>query len=61
MVQEQFKVAEVQVSYKTDYMVLERPQINSSNDAYHILLQHWKLGSIDLEEFKVLLLNNFGL
>jgi len=58
MVQQQFKVAEVEVSYKTDYKVQERPQINSSNDAYRILLQHWKLGSIELlEEFKVILLN----
>jgi len=58
MVQKQFKVAEVQVSYKTDYEVQERPQINSSNNAYDILLQHWKLGSIEyLEEFKVILLN----
>ncbi|WP_421943237.1 JAB domain-containing protein [Pedobacter sp.] len=58
MVQEQFKVAEVQVSYKADYKAQERPQINSSNDAYCILLQHWKLGSIELlEEFKVILMN----
>ncbi|WP_370634393.1 RadC family protein [Pedobacter sp. Leaf132] len=48
----------MQVSYRTGYKVQERPQINSSNDAYHILLQHWKLGSIEyLEEFKVILLN----
>ena len=58
MVQKTFKVAEVQVSYRTDYKIQERPQINSSNDAYRILLHHWKLGSIEyLEEFKVILLN----
>jgi len=58
MVQEQFKVAEVEVSYKRDYRIQERPQINCSNDAYRIFLQQWKLGNIDyLEEFKVLLLN----
>ncbi|RZK76251.1 MAG: DNA repair protein [Pedobacter sp.] len=60
MVQNQtsFKVAEVEVSYKSNYNITERPQINSSQDAYKILLQHWRLGSIEyLEEFKVMLLN----
>ena len=60
MVQEQtaFKVAEVEVSYKSNYNITERPQINSSHDAYNILMQHWRLGSIEhLEEFKVILLN----
>jgi len=60
MVQNQnaFKVAEVEVSYKSNYNITERPQINSSNDAYKILMQHWRLGSIEyLEEFKVILLN----
>jgi len=60
MVQETkiYKVAEVQISYRTDYKIQERPQINSSNDAYDILIQHWKQGSIEyLEEFKVILLN----
>lgn len=60
MVQEQnsFKVAEVEVSYKSNYNITERPKINSSQDAYRILMQHWKLGKIELlEEFKVILLN----
>ncbi|RZL17065.1 MAG: DNA repair protein, partial [Pedobacter sp.] len=30
MVQEQFKVAEVQVSYKPDYNINERPKVNSA-------------------------------
>ena len=60
MVQEQnpFRVAEVEISYKSNYNITERPQINSSHDAYNILMQHWRLGSIEhLEEFKVILLN----
>lgn len=60
MVQNQtsFKVAEVEVSYKSNYNITERPKINSSQSAYRLLMQHWKLGSIELlEEFKVILLN----
>jgi DNA repair protein RadC len=60
MAQEQntFKVAEVEVSYKSNYNITERPKINSSQDAYRILMQHWQLGKIELlEEFKVILLN----
>lgn len=60
MVQEQnpFKVAEVEVSYKSNYNITERPKINSSWDAYRLLIQHWQLGKIELlEEFKVILLN----
>ena len=60
MVQDQtsFKVAEVEVSYKSNYNITERPKINSSQDAYRLLKQHWHLGRIELlEEFKVILLN----
>lgn len=56
--QTEFKVAEVEVSYKSHYNITERPRINSSQDAYKILMQHWRLGSLEhLEEFKVILLN----
>lgn len=58
MVQEQFKVAEVQVSYKPDYHISERPKITSSFQTYSLLKQQWDLGKIAfLEEFKVILLN----
>jgi len=60
MVQEQtsLRVAEVEVSYKSNYNITEQPKINSSQDAYRILMQHWHLGRIELlEEFKVILLN----
>jgi len=58
MVQEQFKVAEVQVSYKPDYNISERPKITSSQQTYCLLIQQWDMGRIAfLEEFKVILLN----
>lgn len=58
MVQEQFKVAEVQVSYKPDYNISERPKITSSQQTYSLLKQQWDMGKISfLEEFKVILLN----
>lgn len=60
MVQEQnaFKVAEVQVSYKPDYNISERPKITSSQQTYLLLIQQWDMGKIALlEEFKVILLN----
>lgn len=58
MVNTSFKVAEIEISYKPNYKVAERPQINSSNDAYQILIQQWSMSKIELvEEFKILLLN----
>jgi len=58
MVHKTFKVAEVEISYKPDYKVSERPQISSSNDAFKILIEQWNIGKIELlEEFKILLLN----
>ncbi|WP_316832803.1 JAB domain-containing protein [Pedobacter aquatilis] len=58
MVQEQFQVAEVQVSYKPDYDINERPKVNSAQQTYCLLKQHWDMGRINfLEEFKVVLFN----
>ncbi|WP_316827830.1 JAB domain-containing protein [Pedobacter miscanthi] len=58
MVQEQFKVAEVQVSYKSDYNISERPKITSSNQTFQLLKSKWDMGRIAfLEEFKIILLN----
>ncbi|CAM4431413.1 DNA repair protein RadC [Pedobacter westerhofensis] len=58
MVHKTFKVAEVEISYRPNYKVSERPQISKSNDAYQILIQQWSIGKIELlEEFKILLLN----
>ena len=58
MVQKTFKVAEVEISYKPDYKVIERSQISKSSDAYQILIQQWNMDWIELlEEFKILLMN----
>lgn len=60
MVQEtqNYKVAEVQVSYKPDYNITERPKITSSNQTFQLLKSQWDMGRISLlEEFKILLLN----
>jgi len=58
MTKKTFRVAEVEISYRPDYKVSERPQISSSNDAYQILTQQWNRDKIELlEEFKILLVN----
>ncbi|WP_443938222.1 JAB domain-containing protein [Pedobacter sp. MW01-1-1] len=60
MVQEtqNYKVAEVEVSYKPDYKASERPKLTSSEQTFQLLKQQWDLGKINfLEEFKVVLLN----
>lgn len=55
---ELLKVAEVEITYNPKFKVSERPQINSSKQAYQILIQQWDKGKIELiEEFKILLLN----
>ena len=58
MVQKTFNVAEVEISYKPDYKVNERPQISRPDDAYQILIEQWNMNKIELlEEFKILLVN----
>lgn len=53
-----YKVAEVELTYRTKVKASERPQIVSSEDAYTLLKQVWDEGKIGfVEEFKVLLLN----
>ena len=53
-----YKVAEVELTYKTKVKASERPQINCSGDAYGLFKQVWEEGKIELvEQFKVLLLN----
>ena len=52
------KVAEVELVYRSKVKASERPSVGSSADAYHILLNLWEDGKIDLQEsFKVLMLN----
>ncbi len=53
-----FRVAEVQLSYKPHFNAQERPQINSSNKAYEVLLDSWDMNLISfIEQAKMILLN----
>jgi DNA repair protein RadC len=53
-----FKVAEVQLIYKSKVKASLRPTITKSADAFEVLKKHWNLKTIDfLEHFKVMLLN----
>lgn len=56
--QEWTKVEEVELTYKTKIKSSERPVIQSSKDAFRLLLKAWDHNKINLqEEFKVLLIN----
>ncbi len=58
MENQNMKVAEVQLVYKTTVKASERPKIITSNDAYLVLQEHWNHEIIEfIEEFKILLLN----
>lgn len=53
-------VSEIEIVYKRKVIckMSERPQINSSTDAYEVFKHYWNNDKIDLvEEFKVLYLN----
>jgi len=53
-----YQLAEIEISYKPKCKAAERPQIDSSQKAYQILVISWDLNKIELiEEFKILLLN----
>src|SRR3954449_11514701 len=53
-----YEVAEIELSYKSKVKASNRPQIGSSNDAYHILKHSWNENKIEfVEQFKVLFLN----
>jgi len=56
--QDLYRVAEIDLVYKSHVKAADRPKIGSSADVYQILLQIWEAGKIELnEEFKVLFLN----
>jgi DNA repair protein RadC len=58
MVQKTFKVAEIELTYSPGYKIADKPKINSSNDAFQVLIDQWDLGRIELlEEFKIILMN----
>lgn len=53
-----FKVAEIELVYRSSVPASERPKVTSSKDAYYLFLQTWNQDKIDyLEEAKLLLLN----
>ncbi|MBB6324508.1 DNA repair protein RadC [Algoriphagus iocasae] len=58
-VKQNFKVAEIKLSYHPKVLASHWPKVKSSKDAYKILLENWEEGTINLfEEFKILLLNS---
>lgn len=58
MIQDLNQIAEVEVSYKQNYNILERPQILSSAEAYPLFLDRWNKSNIEfVEEAKMMLLN----
>lgn len=51
-------VAEIELIYKSKIKASDRPKINSSRDAYDILLNSWDENKIGfVEQFKILLMN----
>ncbi|MDQ0965619.1 hypothetical protein QFZ20_001022 [Flavobacterium sp. W4I14] len=51
-----FKVAEIEISYRPAFQLAELPEINSSREAYEVLMDRWDDGRLELvEEFKVIM------
>lgn len=51
-------VAEIELVYKSKVKPSERPQLKSSKESYHLLLQTWDQNRIEfVEQFKVILMN----
>ncbi|HRP30305.1 MAG TPA: JAB domain-containing protein [Ginsengibacter sp.] len=58
---EMYKVAEIELIYKTRVKASQRPKVSSSKEVYQILLQSWDENKIEfVEQFKILLLNRGG-
>jgi len=56
--EKQFKVSEIEISYRPAFKLSEKPKVTSSDMAYGILDQSWDHNRMELlEEFKVMLLN----
>lgn len=54
----QQQVAEIQLTYKSNVKPSLRPKVQSSREAYEILLNNWDNGKLEfIEQFKVMLLN----
>ncbi|WP_231489742.1 JAB domain-containing protein [Pedobacter sp. Leaf170] len=56
--EKQFKVSEIEISYRPAYKLSEKPKVISSDTAYGVFNQCWNADKMQLlEEFKVMLLN----
>ena len=54
-----YQVAEIELIYKSKVQASQRPKIESSRDAYKVLLHSWNPDRLEfIEEFKIILLNN---
>lgn len=53
-----FKLAEVELAYRSKVKPSERPKVTSSKEAYDLFLNNWDEGNLEFrEEAKLLLLN----
>jgi DNA repair protein RadC len=60
-ISELYKIAEIELVYRTKVKASQRPHITSSREAYQILRQCWDENKIEfVEQFKILLLNRGG-
>ncbi|KOS06130.1 hypothetical protein AM493_08865 [Flavobacterium akiainvivens] len=52
------KVAEIQLTYKGNYMPSEKPVIRTSRDAYNLFSETWDSNTIELQEhFRIMVLD----
>ena len=60
-VSELYKIAEIELVYRTNVKASQRPQVTTSKEVYQILMQCWDKNKIEfVEQFKILLLNRGG-
>ncbi len=53
-----YEVAEIELRYKSKVRASDRPKIETSKDAYNVLMKSWDENKIEfVEQFKVLFLN----
>jgi DNA repair protein RadC len=53
-----YQVAEIELSYKRNGNMAERPKVVRAEDAYHVFLNQWEETKLDfIEQSKIMLLN----
>ncbi|EDM33946.1 DNA repair protein [Pedobacter sp. BAL39] len=51
-------ISTIELSYKPNFKLREKPKVNSTDDVYYVLMNHWNHNTIHLiEEFKIVLFN----